>query len=177
VALPRSGPQPHRQSVEGEIGAEILGELGAPQGVAESHQGDRVGERQQPVEGVGHQGQRDADDTTQGEQSVGPAGEDKGPVERDAEQQATAQVGGASQPSDSLQGADVTLKRAATGVENDHVVDETPAGGGDVGPDVGGAVGLAHDGQVAESEQRVTTRPQPLGRSSTWSQAFGTPRR
>ena len=64
-----------------------------PQRVAQGDHGDAVREGQEPVEGVRHHGERDGDDAADGEERGGPAGEDAGPVQRDAEEEAADQVG------------------------------------------------------------------------------------
>ena len=63
-----------------------------PQRVAEADQGDAVREGQQPVGAVGQQRERGGDDRGDREQCGRPAGQDAGPVERDAEDQAAGQV-------------------------------------------------------------------------------------
>src|SRR3954468_22830423 len=66
--------------------------LAAPEGDAEPDHGDGVREGEQPVEGVRHQREHDTRESADGEEQRRPAGEDLGPEERDAEDQAAGEV-------------------------------------------------------------------------------------
>ena len=110
---------------------------GAPQRVAEGDHGDAVREGQEPVEGVRQHGEQDGDDAADGEEHGRPAGEDAGPEQRDAEDEAAGQAGEALDLEDGLQQADVALDRAV-GRRGEDVVDVAGVGVGERREDVGG---------------------------------------
>ena len=64
----------------------------APQRVAEANHRDAVGDGQEPVKGIGHQGENHAENSADCQERGRPAGENVYPEKRDAEEEATGQV-------------------------------------------------------------------------------------
>ena len=92
-----------------KAGRGLLGGPGllAPQRVSETgqSQSDRKGD--EPVEGVGEDGNQERGDGADGQQQGGPAREDPGSVQNEPEQQTAEQVADRSDQAGQLQGPDV----------------------------------------------------------------------
>ena len=140
------------------VSVSVAGDL--PQRVAQGDHGDAVGEGQQAVDGVGHHREGCGGEAGDGEQGRGPAGQDTGAVQRDAEEQAADQVGEPAHLDGGRERTDVTVHGAAAGVDSDGVVDEPGVGGSDLRQHVGGSEGDAHDAEVADREHHVADEPE-----------------
>ena len=106
----------------------------APQGDAEADERDALGDGERPVERLRQHRERGGPDGADGQQDGRPAGEDAGAEQGDAEEEAAEQVAGAGQVEQGLQAADVTVRGAAGGGDDD-VVDESGLGVDQVGQD------------------------------------------
>ena len=110
----------------------------------------------------GQDGERRRADRADGEQRRGPAGQDGGPEQGDAEEQAAEDVTGAGDVEDDLHAADVAVRRAAGGGVHDvhdvtGVAVEQGRQHGD-GDDLDG-----EQRQVAEGEDEVADKAEEAG--------------